>query len=701
MPLRNTETDKHSMLWTHFDTTPAISPYLVTMLVSNDLTIDKNKPRKIKIWCRIESLFDIEFAENVANLITSVFERHWMRLNNTSHATHAAISNFHDKGIIVFGFVFYREIDIIFNTFLYPVARAIQVAQKVGYKVAQQWFYNMNNPFLSTFWFNIGLTTFLAIGAVDWVYPRYQIMNLFVVQNQHNSFSLDGDYHMWDSPLQDDSLLKIRESIRAPCVIRMMQYAYTEEFFWKTVRPYVFGEQHMGLFIDKIVNAAKKPSRSIQILNLWHMETHCPIIKIIRNISDTMSEVNISIQYTDTLKIDCLPVTFTTEASLDFYNFTDYMVCVKENLKLSLALNESYWMIFNVQQIGYYRVNYDIENWKRISNYLNFEDYTKIHVLNRAQIIDDAFHLMIAGQLDSYLFWVIIKYLHREEDYIAWYPMFKALEYLFGTLSALGEKFNNVKGTIKFVLFGVLKKIPYEEIHEKDELRKCLRQEAARWDCFLGSTTCKKEANNKLKQHIQDFPSHRILPWWKEWTYCTGLMITTINESTWKSVFDIGVSKSDAKFLEYLACPEDIDVIIYYLKNKQYHSIQQEYQLDVNSFLHIITKHAKNSTILKYILDHFNEVKPKEINFIATLIIIINNDYSTNLFERILVYVGRILDTNLVEVNNTEGLFKIRQIKKSDILINKKNLYDDILKRIMNRENQITRQKHYFARFFV
>ncbi|XP_029169100.1 uncharacterized protein LOC114939039 isoform X1 [Nylanderia fulva] len=132
----------------------------------------------------------------------------------------------------------------------------------------------------------------------------------------------------------------------------MMQYAYTEEFFWETVRPYVFGKQHMGLFIDKIVNAAKKPYRSIQILNLWHMETHCPIIKIIRNISNTISEVNISIQYTDTLKIDCLSVTFTTGALPNFNNFTDHMVCVKENLKLSLALNESYWMIFNVQQIG-------------------------------------------------------------------------------------------------------------------------------------------------------------------------------------------------------------------------------------------------------------------------------------------------------------------------------------------------------------
>ena len=79
---------------------------------------------------------------------------------------------------------------------------------------------------------------------------------------------------------------------------------------------------------------------------------------------------------------------------------------------------------------GYYRVNYEAKNWQRIANYLDSDNYTKIHVLNRAQIIDDAFHLMITRQLNASIFWDLIKYLSRETDYVAWYPMFKALEYM-------------------------------------------------------------------------------------------------------------------------------------------------------------------------------------------------------------------------------------------------------------------------------
>jgi len=77
---------------------------------------------------------------------------------------------------------------------------------------------------------------------------------------------------------------------------------------------------------------------------------------------------------------------------------------------------------------GFYRVNYDPTNWLKIANYLDSENYTKIHVLNRAQIINDAIYLMLSHKLDPRIFMDITKYLRRETNYIAWYPMFRILE---------------------------------------------------------------------------------------------------------------------------------------------------------------------------------------------------------------------------------------------------------------------------------
>ena len=78
---------------------------------------------------------------------------------------------------------------------------------------------------------------------------------------------------------------------------------------------------------------------------------------------------------------------------------------------------------------GYYRVNYDEENWKLIIKQLN-EDHTKIHVINRAQIIDDALNLARAGHLKYELALGVTSYLNSETEYIPWAAALTALRHL-------------------------------------------------------------------------------------------------------------------------------------------------------------------------------------------------------------------------------------------------------------------------------
>ena len=43
------------------------------------------------------------------------------------------------------------------------------------------------------------------------------------------------------------------------------------------------------------------------------------------------------------------------------------------------------WVIFNVQETGYYKVNYDEQNWVMITSQLA-SDHRAIHTINRAQV---------------------------------------------------------------------------------------------------------------------------------------------------------------------------------------------------------------------------------------------------------------------------------------------------------------------------
>lgn len=96
--------------------------------------------------------------------------------------------------------------------------------------------------------------------------------------------------------------------------------------------------------------------------------------------------------------------------------------------------------------IGYYRVNYNDANWIKLMQYLNSEDYNKIHIINRAQIIDDAFHFFLQRQLSYNLFWDLTNFVLQDTNFVTWYPMIKVFEYFtcmypleYGNLVTVGN----------------------------------------------------------------------------------------------------------------------------------------------------------------------------------------------------------------------------------------------------------------------
>lgn len=79
---------------------------------------------------------------------------------------------------------------------------------------------------------------------------------------------------------------------------------------------------------------------------------------------------------------------------------------------------------------GYYRVNYDKENWKLLNDYLNSNNYTKLSPITRAQLIDDALNLARVGLLPYDVALNLTLYLRREVDYIPWQTTFRNLNFL-------------------------------------------------------------------------------------------------------------------------------------------------------------------------------------------------------------------------------------------------------------------------------
>lgn len=78
------------------------------------------------------------------------------------------------------------------------------------------------------------------------------------------------------------------------------------------------------------------------------------------------------------------------------------------------------YIILNTKQTGYYRVNYDENNWNQIKEALRKDNFDGIHVMNRAQIVDDLFNLARAGIVKYSSAVDIIRYIKKEKHYIPW-----------------------------------------------------------------------------------------------------------------------------------------------------------------------------------------------------------------------------------------------------------------------------------------
>ncbi|XP_072745099.1 aminopeptidase N-like [Anoplolepis gracilipes] len=681
MPVQEKETCIHEidktetyMKWTCFHTTPPMSTYIVTVVITpaDFLKIETNQS-KIIIWRRPE-LDHTEFAKMIATRAMSKFEHEWKELEIPIVQFVALHSLQYDNEN--WGLLLNSETDIIYDENLDSVAHKIEVARLIGRKMAYQWFADIINPFWSSeLWLIDGLTTLYGIDAIDSIegYKNSEMLDLFIVQVYYESLRLETHNQSFIKEAnfsENNAFSSFYRYVKAPLILRTLQYLTTDKMFQWSVYVYLKSEvksksllQHLWLTIQDILSKLYPEKERIlsSTINDWMKSINYPVLKITRDFAYKANVYSITIENYEIVKKYAfwVPVTYTSQNNLNFEKLK--MPLFDKRLKVlssfqptsQVGLKDNGWVIFNLRQTGkYYRVNYDPENWQKIAEYLNSTEYTKIHVLNRAKIIDDAFYFMINGQLNSSLFWNLTSYLGQETNYIAWYPMIKAFEHMSSIFPFPDEGVQNIKinnnrinqidvkdknclaqkgEKIKNILANLFEKIKYEEDLEESDFTKCLRQEAIKWLCILDDTNCLRKANDKLMSHtLYMSDTSKLLPWWKEWIYCKGLILAKSNDL--RNVKEYLTKKyNNDRFLEFLACASN-KIMEEYLKsimfkhNEIYHKAQ--IKRNMISFLFIIAKHTKHDNVFLYILENFDKLKPRGVNGIAIIISIINHVYS-------------------------------------------------------------------------
>ncbi|XP_025270285.1 puromycin-sensitive aminopeptidase-like protein, partial [Camponotus floridanus] len=585
MPTREQSDDgnKDGMIWTHFDTTPIISTYLVAFsVVANYIRVPVDDTTNI--WCRSKLVPHTKFVQEVVQKskellteYTSIYKMPKMDLVALPQFIHSSIS----WGLIIFG-----ETSLAYNESFNTISTKRDVAVTTVHGIAYQWFSNVVTPlWWPHVWLSEGFATFCEIYILNQIFEDWRRMEYFVVQQKILHVDIDMNINPItlevNRPKEIESLFFHSNYNKASAILRMLQHIITDEIFEKGLIKYLHTQiftQFNSTTSDSLWNAFQvmldksgvphNTYRLKEVMDTWIKQSDFPVVYMTRN-NDTNEIILTQEHFLPKNKKKnvsnnkwWIPLTFATQTNPDFSNTlpTHWLKPQDQNITIN-GIDPNDWIIVNLQQIGYYRVNYDSSNWQKIVSYLKSGNYMKIHVLNRAQIIDDAYYFMMLNKHDIMMFLNIISYLSQETDFIPWYSMLEVLKLTEDIYKVPENEF--LKSYIIKILDALIKNVGYEEDPGEDDLTKFTRIEALKWACTLGHSECKKMATVKLNEFLADPKTYKISPNLKEWTYCNGLM--EANASTWNKLFYIYVNKSDKETLMYLICSENPDIIINFL----------------------------------------------------------------------------------------------------------------------------------------
>nr|CAD7201178.1 unnamed protein product [Timema douglasi] len=545
------------IVWHHFQETPMpISTYLIAFVVS-DFTNLSSSDGFYSTWQREAAIGQAQYSIEVTPRLMSALEAYTGLEYFLPKLDQVAVPDFDAGAMENWGLITYREQLILY---VEGVSRAMDkqnVATIIAHELAHKWFGNLVSPkWWKYLWLNEGFATFFEYFTTASVETSWRLDHQFVpyaVQSALSSDSLQSSHPMTvdvGSPNEISAIFSTVSYSKAGSVIRMIEHCLTPETFRQGISQYVANHGNQTAEPDYLFralqeqyeNEVESPGFDVKtVLDTWSTQKGYPVITVTRNYSQGQTTVqqerflrNMSESPTDTHDYKCSLV------------------------DVSAASNE--WILFNIQETGFYRVNYDARNWALLTNYLNSESFTNIHVLNRAQLLDDAFNLARAGVLNYGTALSLTKYLSRETDYIPWYSALTGFNYLDRRIRGMSEYDHHTFKKYVLRLFETVNNtLGFEEQETDSHTTKINRNLIMSWLCNYEVKSCTDYATREFAALMNDPDSYYISPNLKSVVYCNGLRFGGEEEwdFLWNRYLNHNVNTEQVIILGVLGCTKN------------------------------------------------------------------------------------------------------------------------------------------------
>ncbi|XP_034661661.1 membrane alanyl aminopeptidase isoform X1 [Drosophila subobscura] len=518
-----------------YATTPKMSTYILAFIISE---FTARKDEQFGVLARPEYYSQTQYSYNVGRKILAEIGKYlnldYYTLGNDKMDM-AAIPDFSAGAMENWGLLTYRERSLLVDESATTLASRQSIAAVVAHEQAHMWFGDLVTcQWWSYTWLNEGFARYFQYFGTAFVENEWELEKQFVVDQIQSVMAMDSLNAT--NPLSDENtytpahLSRMFNSIsynKGATFIRMIEHLMGPESFQKSLQEYLKQYSYQSARPEYLLKSWQQNwsegrfnASSQLIFDSFTTQVGYPLVTANmatdgQSVSFTQKrfllkandDSDASLEYT-------VPITYSNNLNNNFVNTTPKFILNPGRTATVTFANPLTWIIANVQQTGYYRVNYTETNWRAIRTALFAANWTSIHEINRAQVVDDLFNLARASYVSYNLALEVLEYLETEINYIPWTSAFNGFNYLS---IRLGNDTNNFGSYIQSLTNKAYQKLGFNETTADSALDIYLRTKVLSWACRYGSADCIRQAKNYFNS-LSTVPKNI-----RATVYCVGL----------------------------------------------------------------------------------------------------------------------------------------------------------------------------------
>uniref|UniRef100_A0A3P8RYM3 Aminopeptidase n=1 Tax=Amphiprion percula TaxID=161767 RepID=A0A3P8RYM3_AMPPE len=446
--------DGVTVLETKFERTERMSTYLLAFIVSEFGFIqDNSDDLLVRIFARKPAITagQGDYALNKTGPIMKFFEEYYNYSYPLPKSDQIALPDFNAGAMENWGLITYRETALLYDEEYSSNSNKERIATIIAHELAHMWFGNLVTlRWWNDLWLNEGFASYVEYLGAHEAEPTWNVKDLIVLKDVHRVFAVDAlaSSHPLSSkeediqkPAQISELFDAISYSKGASVLRMLSDFLTEDVFKQGLQTYLkaFAFQntvytdlwtHLQMAVDATGTAL--PQSVNNIMNTWVLQMGFPVVTINTATGD-VSQKHFLLD----------PESVVTTPSPYNYEWIVPMRWMKTGAVQGLTWLETKsasipvmkvtgndWVLANIDVAGYYRVNYDQANWDKLLNALN-TNHEVIPVINRAQLVDDAFNLARAKIIQTVQALETTTYLNNETAYMPWASAINNLDFFY------------------------------------------------------------------------------------------------------------------------------------------------------------------------------------------------------------------------------------------------------------------------------